>query len=92
MAYEWSSDKNIANIKKHGISFETATYVFDDPYCVEIYDFQHSIDEERYISIGKVGDIIFVVYTYRGENIRIISARPATKLERRLYYEQNYNL
>ena len=59
----------------------------------EMYDFEHSNAEERYIAIGKVGDVLFVVFTERGENIRLISARLATNLERGLYYGQDfYNL
>ena len=54
-----------------------------------MYDFEHSIEEDRYIAIGKVADILFVVFTERKETIRIISARLATEAERRLYYDQN---
>lgn len=56
-----------------------------------MYDFEHSIEEDRYIAIGKVGDILFVVFTERKEAIRLISARLATSAERRLYYDQNIN-
>ena len=86
MTFEWDEDKNIINKQKHKISFETALHVFDDPDYIEIYDFEHSKDEDRYIAIGRVGDILFVVFTERGDNIRMISARPATDVERRLYY------
>lgn len=48
-------------------------------YCIEIYDMEHSINEDRYNTIGMVNDILFVVYTERKENIRLISARLATK-------------
>ena len=48
------------------------------------------MDEDRYIAIGMVGDLLFVVFTERGENIRLISARLATEKERRLYYDQNF--
>jgi len=92
MTFEWDEDKNIINKQKHKISFETAAYVFEDPQYIEIYDFEHSADEERYIAIGKVGDVLFVVFTERGENVRLISARLATEVERSLYYDQNiYN-
>ncbi len=73
------------------VSFETAAYVFDDPYYIEMYDFEHSADEDRYIAIGKVGDVLFVVFTERKETIRLISARLATNAERELYYDQNIN-
>ncbi len=82
-------DKNTINKEKHKISFETAAYVFDDPYYIEMFDFERSVDEDRYIAIGKVGDIVFVVFTERKETIRLISARLATNAERSLYYDQD---
>ncbi len=89
MKFEWDEEKNIYNKMKHSISFETATLVFDDPYYVEMYDFEHSIDEDRYIAIGKVGEVLFVVFTERKDIVRLISARIATEAERRLYYDQD---
>jgi uncharacterized DUF497 family protein len=88
MIFEWDEDKNAINKQKHKISFETALHVFDDLDYIEVYDFEHRSDEDRYIAIGRVGDILFVVFTERGENIRIISARLATEAERRLYYDK----
>lgn len=88
--FEWDEDKNIANIKKHGVSFETALYVFDDENYIEMYDIERSIDEERYVAIGYVDDVLFVVFTERKEVIRLISARKATESERRLYHDQNF--
>lgn len=61
----------------------------DDPYYIEMFDFEHSVDEDRYITIGKVGDILFVVFTERKDTIRLISARLATNAERSLYYDQD---
>ena len=87
--FEWDERKNRFNREKHGISFETAVYVFYDEHYIEMYDFEHSIDEERYIAIGMVDHLLFVVFTEHGEKIRIISARLATNWERRLYYDQN---
>ena len=84
---EWDDEKNQNNIRKHGLSFETAEMVFADQYRVEFFDEMHSAEEERYITLGKVKEIILVVYTLRGERYRLISARPATKQERRMYYE-----
>lgn len=84
--FEWDEDKNILNFKKHKIRFETAAKVFTDPYRLEAYDYTHSVEEDRYSAIGKVGNIIFVVFTQRTENIRIISARIATKAEKARYY------
>ncbi len=57
--------------------------------CCEYYDFEHSVDEDRYNTIGKVDNILFVVYTERKENIRLISVRLATRLERSVYYDQD---
>lgn len=89
LTFEWDEEKNRINKRKHGISFETAAFVFDDENYIEMYDFEHSIDEDRYIAIGRVGDVLFVVFTERKENIRLISARLATEPERRLYYDQD---
>ena len=89
MKFEWDEEKNIINKKKHNISFETAAHVFDDPEWIEMYDFEHSTNEDRYIALGVVGGVLFVVYTERKEAIRLISARLATNAERRLYYDQD---
>jgi len=88
MIFEWDENKNIINRDKHKISFELAAHVFDDPYYIEMYDFEHSTEEDRYIAIGKVGDVLFVVFTERTNAIRLISARLATEAERKLYYGQ----
>ncbi len=90
LKFEWDEEKERINRQKHGISFETASYVFRDEHYIEMYDFEHSMEEDRYIAIGMVGDLLFVVFTERGENIRLISARLATESERRLYYDQNF--
>ena len=90
LKFEWDEEKERINRQKHGISFETASYVFRDEHYIEMYDFEHSIEEDRYIAIGMVGDLLFVVFTERGEIIRLISARLATESERRLYYDQNF--
>lgn len=89
MTFEWDDEKNKKNIAKHGISFETARFIFDDEYRIEIYDVDNSIDEDRYNTIGLVNDVLFVVYTERNENIRLISARLATERERRIYYDSD---
>lgn len=87
MTFEWDTRKNEINKRKHKISFETAIYVFTDPTRIEIYDEIHSFtDEERVTVLGKVHEVLFVVYTMRKENIRIISARLATKEEKEAYY------
>ena len=89
LLFEWDEDKAAANIRKHGISFETAGRVFQDDSLIEIFDSLHSDDENRMLAIGLVDEIVSVVYTERHEQtIRLISARKATKKERSMYYEQ----
>lgn len=83
---EWDDEKNRINKRKHGISFETAALVFADEMRVEYYDALHSDDEERYIVLGVVEKVLYVVYTDRGEASRLISARLATATEWRVYY------
>ncbi|MBR1760013.1 MAG: BrnT family toxin [Schwartzia sp.] len=86
MNFEWDENKNLLNRKKHGITFEYASLVFKDEYRMEDYDADHSGDEDRYTVTGRVQGIIVVVCTYREEDVvRIISAREATKDERRRY-------
>ena len=86
---EWDIDKNTANIQKHGLSFETASLVFSDINRVELYDYKHGSSEHRYKTIGLVNSLVAVVYADRKNVARIISARLATKTERKIYYEQN---
>ena len=83
---EWDDNKNLINMKKHGISFETAALVFADEERIEYYDKLHSQDEDRYVVLGCVQGILYVVYTMRQDAARIISARMATPKERRIYY------
>ncbi|MBQ2680265.1 MAG: BrnT family toxin [Firmicutes bacterium] len=92
MKFEWDDNKEQINIRKHGIDFSTAAYVFDDFYHIEIFDEAHSESEDRFIAIGMVDDIaviIAVIYTERGEIIRIISARKATRREKEVYYDSS---
>ena len=83
---EWDEQKNQRNIHKHGISFQTAALVFADEERIEYFDKLHSQDEDRYVVLGCVQGILYVVYTMRGEYARLISARLATPVERRIYY------
>ena len=91
MKFEWNEKKNQINIKKHGISFEEASYVFSDIDAISIIDEEHSDNELRWITIGKIINrgIIVVVHTERikgeKEYIRIISARKGAKLEEKEY-------
>ena len=87
MEFEWDELKNEANKRNHGISFETAAFVFNDENRIEIYDVVHSkINDDRYITIGKVRKVLYVVFTEREDKIRIISARLAEKKEKEIYY------
>jgi len=85
--FEWDEKKADDNLRKHGVSFDEAKTVFNDPFSVTIHDPDHSSDEQRYIDIGlsSKGRLIVVSYTERGEKIRIINSREATKKEEREY-------
>lgn len=85
--YEWDDDKAEANWQKHHVSFDEAVTVFDDPREITSPDPQHSTDEDRFISVGRSqsGQILTVVFTERDQRLRIISARQATRRERRQY-------
>ncbi len=89
IAFEWDRRKDSANRRKHGVGFEEATAVFDDPLSITIADPDHSSDEERYVIIGMSSEqsLLVVVHTIRGERIRLISARAATTDERHKYEE-----
>jgi uncharacterized DUF497 family protein len=90
LEFEWNEDKAILNIKKHGVDFESATTVFNDPLALIFDDTWHSVDEPREIIIGhdRKYRLLLVCFTERNNQIRIISARLATKKERQ-YYEQH---
>ena len=85
MNFKWDPRKAIANLQKHGIDFADAVTVFDDLNAVTIDDLDY--EEQRFITIAMdaFGRILVVVYTWRGDNIRLISARKATKNERKQY-------
>jgi uncharacterized DUF497 family protein len=91
LRFVWDENKNRENLKKHGIDFNTAIFVFNDPNYVKIYDAVHSINEERWNIIGMVYDVVlFVVETEIADNvIRIISARKANRNERENYNGKN---
>jgi uncharacterized protein len=85
--FEWDEDKAQRNLIKHGVSFEEAATVFEDFNAVTIEDTEHSFQEMRYIEVG-VSDrnrLLLVSYTERETRLRIISARPCTSREARLY-------
>jgi len=86
--FEWDENKNRANIKKHGVDFHDACYVFADRFALNMPDDEHSDNEERWLLLGASpnGKILLVVHTERiGDIIRIISARCATKNEQNIY-------
>ena len=87
LTFEWDERKADDNLRKHGVSFDEAKTVFNDPFSVTIYDPDHSRDEQRYIDIGlsSKGRLIVVSYTETREKIRIINSREATKKEEREY-------
>jgi len=87
LSFEWDAQKASANERKHGVSFEEAATAFGDPLSVTIPDPDHSEDEDRFILLGSTyrGRMVVVVHTDRGDSIRIISARRATRTERRQY-------
>lgn len=87
--FEWDDFKARQNLAKHDVSFVEATTVFLDPLSVTIDDPDHSQGEQRYIIIGYSNRVrlLVVVHVDRGDNIRIISARPCTRIERRIYEE-----
>ncbi len=87
LTFEWNEEKSKNNFKKHGLRFEEAKTVFNDPLAITVDEPDHSDDEERYIDIGisSKGRLVVVWYTERNENIRIIGCRKATKKERRAY-------
>ena len=87
--FEWDANKAKSNLGKHGISFEEASTIFGDPRSLTIPDSMHSELENRFITLGTShrGKLLVVVYTERGDSIRIISARVASRRERRHYEE-----
>ena len=90
MRFEWDDQKAIENLSKHGVSFGEATEVFYDPNALEVEDVEHSSDELRFVIVGySTSRILYVVFAERHRDIiRIISARPPTPAERKLYEEQ----
>jgi uncharacterized DUF497 family protein len=90
MKCEWDNVKAIANLRKHGVSFEEAQTVFDNPLAAIFDDEAHSFDELREIIIGhsQRNRLLIISFTERSTNIRIISARLVTKKEREEYEQQ----
>lgn len=90
MNFEWDPRKAIGNIRKHGVSFQEAATVFGDPLSLTIGDPDHSEDEHRFLIVGlsHARRLLVVAHADRGETVRIISARLASRRERRIYEEE----
>ena len=87
LVFEWDAEKGLGNLEKHGVSFEEAASAFADPLSSTIADPEHSVGEERWILLGLsfTGRLVVVAHTERRDIIRLISARLATRSERRQY-------
>jgi uncharacterized DUF497 family protein len=85
--FEWDDEKAESNLKKHRVSFDEDATIFNDPNIATISDPDHSKDEERFVSIGMsvITRLLTVVHTFRLTKIRLISARKATKSEKKKY-------
>lgn len=89
LRFEWHETKASANLRKHRVAFEEAKTVFGDPLSLVVPDVEHSVGEDRWVRLGVSarGRLIVVVYTERGEVIRLISGRRAT-ISEKVDYEQ----
>ena len=89
LTFEWDSRDARSNLTKHGVGFEEASTIFGDPLSLTISDPEHSQRENRYITMGRAFNrkLLVVVHTDRGDNIRIISARRASRRECKFYEE-----
>jgi hypothetical protein len=87
--FAWDPEKAAANRRKHGVSFEDASIALRDPLAVTGSDPDHSVGELRFVTFGMSSQdsLLAVAHTEEGDIIRIISARPATRQERRIYEE-----
>jgi len=87
--FAWDAGKAAKNMEKHAVLFEEAATIFEDPMFIMLVDDEHSVDEERYITIGlsEHGRLLVVAHTERGDQVRIISARKASKKEEQFYAE-----
>lgn len=90
MDFEWDADKAAANLAKHQVAFEEAKTVFDDPLFVVFADPDHSLEESRFLILGESGQgrLLVVAHTERAQAVRLISAREATRQERKAYEEE----
>jgi uncharacterized protein len=92
LEFEWDEQKAKTNQRKHGVSFEEAKSIFQDPFSITINDPLHSLNEERFVDIGISTKLrlLVVVYTQRGTKIRLISCRKASLQEEKIYAQSKY--
>ncbi len=92
MDFEWDDTKAESNERKHGVSFAEAMTVFADPLALTGFDPGHSDDDDRFITMGTstAGRLLIVSHTDRGDKIRLLSAREASRRERRDYEDGNF--
>ena len=86
MTFEWDGEKRLANLRKHGVEFADAATAFDDDQAITVRD-EDSEGEERFVTLANdaLGRLLVIVFTWREERIRLISARKATRRERKHY-------
>jgi len=86
VAYEWDEEKHRTNVRKHGVNFADAVFALEDEDALTMRD-EDSVEEERFVTMGTdaFGRVLVVIYAWRDENIRLISARKATRRERAAY-------
>ena len=92
MKFEWDEEKATVNFKKHAVSFEEAKTVWDDYFYIDLFDGEHSIEENRFLIIGESKEerLLIVSYTERENRVRIISARELTPKERKDYEQGHF--
>jgi uncharacterized protein len=92
MDFEWDDAKAESNERKHGVAFSVAQTVFGDPLSITGYDPRHADDEDRFLTMGMSvdGRMLVVSHTDRGHMVRIISAREATRRERKDYEDGSF--
>ncbi len=92
MQFEWDNEKAERNLKKHGVSFAEAVTVWDDYFYIDLFDEEHSFEENRYLFFGESSQnrLLVVSYTERENCVRIISAREMTPKERRDYEQGRF--
>ncbi|HEX7342976.1 MAG TPA: BrnT family toxin [bacterium] len=89
MHFEWDKEKAAENAQKHRVTFQEAASVFGDPLAITYSDPDHSRREDRYVTFGLSDQnrLLVVAHTFRTDRVRLISARPMTAKERRIYEE-----